>query len=158
MCFPIDFPTREGWFMDLAPVEVKKSCTAVAVRLLTNLSQSAILNHMPKVLNYRAIKKTLNQIIDQLKAYQPEKIILYGSLARGEPAKDIDLLVIKKTKKSYFSRLQEINQRYLNRWQLDVPLDLTVYTPDEFDRAKREKRVFVDQVEKYGRILYQKTL
>ena len=93
-----------------------------------------------------------------MKNYQPEKIILYGSLARGESAKDIDLLVIKKTRKNYFGRLQEINQRYLNRWQLDIPLDLTVYTPDEFARAKREKRVFIDQVEKYGQILYQKTV
>ena len=79
------------------------------------------------------IKKTLKRIISQLKDYQPEKIILYGSAARGESAKDIDLLVIKKTKKNYFSRLQEINQRYIDRWQLDVPLDLTVYTPDEFN-------------------------
>ncbi|MBU1323559.1 nucleotidyltransferase domain-containing protein [Patescibacteria group bacterium] len=104
------------------------------------------------------IKKTVKKIISQLKDYQPEKIILYGSLARGELANDIDLLVIKKTKKNYFSRLQEINQRYLDRWRLDVPLDLTVYTPDEFARAKREKRVFIDQVEKYGQILYQKTV
>jgi len=106
----------------------------------------------------KAIKQTLAKIITQLKDYQPEKIILYGSLARGEPANDIDLLVIKKTNKNYFSRLQEINQRYLDRWQLDIPLDLTVYTPDEFDRAKREKRVFIDQVEKYGQILYQKNV
>lgn len=106
----------------------------------------------------KTIKKTLTKILTQLKNYQPEKIILYGSLARGEAAKDIDLLVIKKTKKNYFSRLQEINQRYLDRWQFDIPLDLTVYTPDEFDRAKREKRVFIDQVEKYGQILYQKTV
>ena len=106
----------------------------------------------------KAIKKTLTKIISQLKNYQPEKIILYGSLARGESANDIDLLVIKKTNKNYFSRLQEINQRYLDRWQLDIPLDLTVYTPDEFDRAKREKRVFIDQVEKYGQILYQKNV
>ncbi len=93
-----------------------------------------------------------------MKNYQPEKIILYGSAARGKSANDIDLLVIKKTRKNYFGRLQEINQRYLNRWQLDIPLDLTVYTPDEFARAKREKRVFIDQVEKYGQILYQKTV
>ena len=106
----------------------------------------------------KAIKKTLTKIINQLKNYQPEKIILYGSLARGEPANDIDLLVIKKTRKNYFSRLQEINQRYLDRWQLDIPVDLTVYTPEEFDQAKREKRVFVDQVEKYGQTLYQKTV
>ena len=106
----------------------------------------------------RKIKKTLKKIISQLKNYQPEKIILYGSAARGKSANDIDLLVIKKTRKNYFGRLQEINQRYLNRWQLDIPLDLTVYTPDEFARAKREKRVFIDQVEKYGQILYQKTV
>jgi len=106
----------------------------------------------------KATHQSLNQIIDQLKLYRPEKIILYGSLARGEAANDIDLLVIKKTKKNYFDRLREINQRYLDRWRSGIPVDLTVYTPAEFALAKREKRAFIDQVEKYGQVVYQKTV
>lgn len=106
----------------------------------------------------KANNKTLIKIVDQLKQYRPEKIILYGSLARDESANDIDLLVIKKTRKNYFARLREINQQYLNRWDSNIPVDLTVYTPEEFALAKREKRVFVDQVEKYGQVVYQKSV
>ena len=41
---------------------------------------------------------TVQNIINQLKPYQPEKIILFGSYAHGQPSKDsdVDLVVIKK--------------------------------------------------------------
>ena len=43
----------------------------------------------------------LQQIVKELIAYEPEKIILYGSAARGEftDESDIDLLIIKNTDK-----------------------------------------------------------
>jgi predicted nucleotidyltransferase len=45
-------------------------------------------------------RKRLEVIIEELKAYNPEKIILFGSSARGEEDEhsDIDLVIIKKTR------------------------------------------------------------
>ena len=44
--------------------------------------------------------------------YKPEKIILFGSFAYGEPDEesDIDLLIIKKTRKPFFERLYEVRR------------------------------------------------
>jgi predicted nucleotidyltransferase len=43
----------------------------------------------------------LKQIVTNLKKYNPEKIVLFGSYAWGKPKRnsDIDLLIIKNTKK-----------------------------------------------------------
>ncbi len=46
------------------------------------------------------IEKALNEIVRRLVAdYQPEKIILFGSYAYGEPHKDsdLDLWIVKET-------------------------------------------------------------
>jgi len=41
---------------------------------------------------------SLDYILNRLKKYKPEKIILFGSHARGssDPYSDIDLVIIKK--------------------------------------------------------------
>ena len=53
-------------------------------------------------------QQTLQQIIRRLiEGYQPQRIILFGSLAYGEPDEDsdIDLLVVKETTESPPERL-----------------------------------------------------
>lgn len=42
--------------------------------------------------------------------YEPEKIILFGSLARGDTHEwsDIDLLIVKDTDASYGERVKEL--------------------------------------------------
>ena len=55
------------------------------------------------------LARVLPIIIDQ---YQPEKIILFGSLATGEVHEwsDIDLAIIKETDLNYFDRLFEFKK------------------------------------------------
>ncbi|MDZ7262577.1 MAG: nucleotidyltransferase domain-containing protein [candidate division KSB1 bacterium] len=45
----------------------------------------------------------LDRVIECLKRYEPEKIILFGSYARGEvdESSDVDFVVIKKTDKRF---------------------------------------------------------
>jgi predicted nucleotidyltransferase len=75
----------------------------------------------------------LNEIVEVLMPYNPERIILFGSRARGEADElsDYDLVVIKRTDRSFVDRLQDIVP-YLVR--LQRPADILVYTPEEFDR------------------------
>ena len=101
----------------------------------------------------KALRNEADRITKLLvKKYKPEKVVLFGSVARNEDTNnsDLDIFIIKKTKKGFFDRLAEIEGIV----KTDYPLDIIVMTPPELDKAIREKRVFIQQVFKYGKILY----
>ena len=93
----------------------------------------------------------LSQIIRQIRPYNPEKIILFGSYARGKPHKDsdVDLVLIKETKDSYNKRLKKV--RMLLR--TTTPVDVFVFTPEEFEKAKKTNP-FVEEVWRFGKVVY----
>jgi len=95
------------------------------------------------------IERINKQII---KMYSPEKIILFGSLARGEPKEDsdIDILVIKQSSKSKFDRVCEL-RRMLD---YSIPLDLLVYTPEEIHTAMQQENDFISTIFTEGVVLY----
>jgi predicted nucleotidyltransferase len=61
---------------------------------------------------------------------QPERIILFGSSARGHvgPDSDLDLLVIKS---GVTHRRRLAQQIHLNFFGLGVPVDIIVVTPED---------------------------
>ena len=67
-----------------------------------------------------------------LQSYDPERIILFGSRARGEADQysDYDLIVIKRTDRPFLDRLRYMVP-YLR--QITRPADILVYTPEEFE-------------------------
>ena len=75
----------------------------------------------------------LDEIVAVLKSYDPERIILFGSRARGEADEysDYDLVVIKRTDRPFLDRLRDMVP-YLR--QITRPVDILVYTPEEFER------------------------
>lgn len=75
----------------------------------------------------------LDEIVAILKSYDPERIILFGSRARGEADEhsDYDLMVIKRTDRPFLDRLCDMVP-YLR--QITRPADILVYTPEEFAR------------------------
>ena len=52
----------------------------------------------------------LDEIVAILKSYDPERIILFGSRARGEADEysDYDLMVIKRTDRPFLDRLRDM--------------------------------------------------
>ncbi|MDP2909624.1 MAG: nucleotidyltransferase domain-containing protein [bacterium] len=95
------------------------------------------------------IKNITKQIIEK---YKPEKIILYGSFAYGKPTKDsdVDLFIIKKTRKAKTLRHLEIDRILLDR---KMPLDILVYTPEEVRKVSAEN-LFVKEILNKGKIIY----
>ncbi len=95
--------------------------------------------------------KPIDSIFDQLKSTNPQAIILFGSAAWGEMTEDsdLDILVIKKTKKSFTDRMREMRSMI----STNVPLDIIVITPQEA-KSLPEKYSFFAQILKEGKLLY----
>ena len=97
----------------------------------------------------------MKTVLERLKEYQPDKIILFGSYARGESDEysDLDFVVIKKkTGKRFLERLIEVAKLIDN----DLGnVDVFVYTPEEFERMIEWENPFIERVLKEGRVLYE---
>ncbi len=95
-------------------------------------------------------------ITDQIvKKYKPQKIILFGSGSSGRMRyeSDIDLLIIKDTKKQYLDRVREVAQITDSKF----PTDIFVLTPKELERAILENRfMIIDEILPKGKVLYEK--
>ena len=97
----------------------------------------------------KILPKITNQII---KNYQPQQIILFGSLAQGKSSNDIDLFLIKKSKfKRHIDRVREV-RKFLPS---EIPIDLIIYTPEEVKEALRSGSYFIEDILKEGKILYE---
>jgi predicted nucleotidyltransferase len=103
---------------------------------------------------YAKLSKALEQIMAALQTeYQPEKVILFGSMASGNVGEwsDIDLAIIKNTAKPFImDRLEEVTPLFL----VPVSVDYLVYTPAEFSQMLRENNPFVgDEIVAKGKIV-----
>jgi predicted nucleotidyltransferase len=106
--------------------------------------------------------KKLTQALDQILAtliteYEPEKIILFGSLATGEVHEwsDIDLAIIKDTLKRFVERSEEVALLCL----ASVGVDYLVYTPNEFEQMIADNHPFiVREIIEKGKVLYEREL
>ena len=89
-----------------------------------------------------------------VKEIKPEKIILFGSYAWGNPTEDsdVDLFIIKKSNQSRLARQMDLDRKM---WGSGVPMDLLVYTPEEIDRRLKIDDPFILHILNNGKILYQ---
>jgi predicted nucleotidyltransferase len=112
------------------------------------------LKRCPKIENPMDIQKEIENISSQIIAkYKPEKVILFGSAARGDntPESDIDLLIIKKDTPYYGAdRIRELSRLIERR----VPVDFVIYRPDEFEQRLRMGDPFLKAILKEGKVLH----
>jgi predicted nucleotidyltransferase len=104
----------------------------------------------------RDISADLDWLVGRIRdGYEPEKIILFGSLARGETHEwsDIDLIVVKDTDKRYGERVKELLP--VLRGCL-IGADIVIYTPEEYEDGKRARWGLVRDVERDGKVLYER--
>lgn len=89
-------------------------------------------------------EQVINEIIDLAKKHNIEKVILFGSRARGDyhRASDIDLAVYGEN---------------ITEFALDVEdMTSTLLTFDVVDMKKEIKRELAESIRKEGQILYEK--
>lgn len=82
----------------------------------------------------RVLERELARIRGRLRRPGVRKVILIGSMARGEvtPFSDLDLVIVQDTDKRYLDRLNEWGDHLDAR----CALDLFVYTPGEFEEMR----------------------
>ena len=88
--------------------------------------------------------------------FHPEKIILFGSQARGTADKhsDIDLLVICPVKKQRIKMMVEMNRTLR---ELDQAFDILVLSARGYERDRQIPGTLARYVSKEGKILYGST-
>jgi predicted nucleotidyltransferase len=99
------------------------------------------------------VEKSLDILLDALKRYHPQKVILFGSAARGEAdaESDLDVLVIKETQESFVNRLEAM----ANLCPPGVHADILVYTPNEIQMMLDEENPFITQALHEGKVIYE---
>ena len=99
-------------------------------------------------------RSTLDDIVRRIvKVAKPEKIILFGSAARGEmgPHSDLDLLIIKTGVHRH--RLSDRIVEAL--YGVNAALDLVVVTPEDIELYKDSHALVIKPALKEGLVLYE---
>ena len=101
----------------------------------------------------------MNHILDDIIARilgvaRPDRIILFGSLAWGDPDEesDIDLLVIMDTDESRATRAIRLGRLFRPR---PAPLDILVMTPEEVTERVELGDPFIQDILSRGRVLFE---
>jgi predicted nucleotidyltransferase len=86
---------------------------------------------------------------------QPDKIILFGSRARGDarPNSDFDILVIKESNEPGYRRDAPL---YLALAGLNAPVDVLVYTPEEVTDWSAVPQAFITTALREGKVVYER--
>jgi len=90
-----------------------------------------------------------------LRTGDPEKVILFGSRARGDarPNSDYDLLVIEESNEPRYRRAAPL---YVALADLPVEVEVMVYTPEEVEEWSGVPQAFVTTALREGRTIYER--
>jgi uncharacterized protein len=99
---------------------------------------------------------SVEQIAERIAAaFSPDRIVLFGSQARGDDRKDsdVDLLVEMPSSLSPAERIRAVNRLFTPRtW----PLDVIVLTPTEVETQRYSRNSLVGIAEREGKVLYER--
>ncbi|MBW2001727.1 MAG: nucleotidyltransferase domain-containing protein [Deltaproteobacteria bacterium] len=86
---------------------------------------------------------------------EPDKIILFGSHARGDdkPQSDYDLLFLKGGVRKKRALTQKI---YLSFKDVGAPIDVIVADLDKYEQLKTDPYLIYSEAAKNGRMVYEK--
>ncbi|MCT4612136.1 MAG: nucleotidyltransferase domain-containing protein [Clostridia bacterium] len=89
-----------------------------------------------------------NKIVDKVK---PQKIILFGSKAKGlsRENSDIDICVIVEFENKH-KKLMEIYEII----DLDIDVDIVLYSPNKWEELKDDSSTFAGIINETGKVLY----
>jgi len=103
------------------------------------------------IANSQLLQEIVRRIIT---VSHPEKVILFGSRARGtaHPESDIDLLVIAHSTQPRHRRAAPL---YGALSDILAPMDIVVYSPEEVQEWGEVRQAFVTTAIHEGQVLYE---
>lgn len=102
------------------------------------------------MISIEKIREFSRQIVER---FQPDRIILFGSYAYGQPTEDsdVDLLVILPFEELPVQKAITIRQEI----KASFPVDLIARTPQQVQKRLEMGDFFIQEIIKYGYILYE---
>ena len=100
--------------------------------------------------------ETLNEAARRLvERFHPERIILFGSQARGtaNERSDVDLLVVCSFEGQRRRLMIEMDRAL---WGLGIAKDIIVLTPQEYERDKRIPGTIARPASQEGEVVYER--
>jgi len=87
--------------------------------------------------------------------FDPERIILFGSNITGKSSEesDLDLIIVKKSNLPRQKRGIEVRRLF---YGMLLPLDLKIYTPEEFENEQKNEYSFLNLALKSSQTIYER--
>jgi predicted nucleotidyltransferase len=103
----------------------------------------------------KLLRQELARFIDIVAQHmQPERIILFGSLAAGQVDEwsDLDLVVVAETTLPFYERMKHI----LRSVRPQAGMDVLVYTPTEWAEMTSQRRFVQEEILSKGQVVYER--
>jgi len=100
-------------------------------------------------------ESALQQAVERIATrFHPDKVILFGSRARGQdgPDSDADLLIVMRVDGS---KRQQAVQIDLALEGIPIPIDLVVVTPEDVERHRETMGTIIREAVREGKVLYE---
>jgi len=108
---------------------------------------------MPKTAD-ETVQRQIREMVDRIvRQFKPERVILFGSHARGEgaPDSDVDLLVVMPLQGNKRDKAVEIG---VALYDIRVPKDIIVTTPEDYEWRKDVTGTIEYPASHEGKVLY----
>lgn len=117
---------------------------------MSEILSSEILSKDARLVDESVIDYVTHAIVEH---FHPQRIILFGSQARGDARRDsdLDLCVVMETSERPIERIITVASIFkLPSW----PMDIVVYTPEEYEERRQIKGSFVYTIDAEGTVLH----
>jgi predicted nucleotidyltransferase len=104
------------------------------------------------------IEDKLQQVIRRIvQAFNPQRIIIFGSHAYGQPTpdSDVDLLIVMESNERPAARASRVSKLLRPR---PFPMDIMVRTPEEIQQRLKIGDYFIREIMERGKVLYERPL
>jgi predicted nucleotidyltransferase len=132
------------------------ACLHAAFSRVSSFLQYLIEQYKIEIMTEEKTAHIIHEMVERIaQKFNPDKIILFGSYARGTagPDSDIDLLVVIPVNGSKRKLAMEIDMAISDR---KVPVDLIVIRPEEIDRFMHMVGTIIRPAIREGVVLYER--